>query len=686
MARKANEYNVARDADLEASGLNDPKVLKKLRFGDVLNPTATADRIGIDSKRHRLVAYEIPYFDLDGAPTPYSRWKIISLGSDPAPLKYYQDDGTIPRIYFPPLVNWKAIADDVGQRIYITEGEKKSACACLHELPCLGLAGVWNWRSKKWNLDMIPDFDRIRWPGREVEICFDADMATNEHVARAVYEITAKLVGLGARVYVRQLANVGGKKGLDDFLVANGRDTYLELPCSQADTSRLLWEMNDDLVYVESEKLWYSTRTRIPYGKLEHLRNAYLETLPSAGRGSPRPAVVAWAHWPLRRSVSRITYEPERPVIFDCMFNAWRPSGVEAKRGDIKSFARVVTGFGTAEFQRHFWQWLAYPLQHPGAKINWAVVLWSVAHGTGKSFVGDVMREVYGDDASRDGSGNAITIGVDDLYGSDYTWLRYKQFVVAEEVTRGVDRRTGDKLKHLITGSVVRVNEKFVPRFSIPNRANILFCSNHSDALHIEEADRRYAVAEVHNDPLDAKLWSDAGRWRESGGAAALKWHLLHEVDCSEFDPKAHAPDTDDKRAMVYAGKTEIERWAADLMTDPDATFGDVAKAFRGRDVFTVEQLFHFVPEKLQSTTNTTALGKALTRMGAVRPTVGGGVIKVLEGTRRRSQRVVAIRNLDKWRERRDEEQAWKRNFEQHNPALTVIDGGKTARSGGGEQ
>ncbi|MDE1715805.1 DUF5906 domain-containing protein [Chromobacterium amazonense] len=132
--------------------------------------------------------------------------------------------------------------------------------------------------------------------------------------------------------------------------------------------------------------------------------------------------------------------------------------------------------------------WLAYPLQHVGTKMDTAVLMHGSVHGTGKSmFFEVVMKRLYG----RYG----ITLGQDQLE-SQYTGSRSaKLFLLFEEVISSKQRysQTG-KLKHMITGVTQVIEKKFMNAWEESNHANCVFLSNAIQPLHIEAYDRRFQV------------------------------------------------------------------------------------------------------------------------------------------------------------------------------------------------
>lgn len=95
--------------------------------------------------------YVIPYYDASGDPAPFYRVKILTPSYENG-IKYKQPRKTANHIYFPPqfrpaLIGW--LKENPSLRIvFITEGEKKAACACKYGFPAVALGGVDSWRSK----------------------------------------------------------------------------------------------------------------------------------------------------------------------------------------------------------------------------------------------------------------------------------------------------------------------------------------------------------------------------------------------------------------------------------------------------------------------------------------------------------------------------------------------------------
>jgi uncharacterized protein (DUF927 family) len=160
--------------------------------------------------------------------------------------KYLSAPGDRNRLYFAPTATAEMLAA-AGVRAVIVEGEKKALGLQSffdergERAVVIGLQGVWNWRGtvgKETNGNgrrvslkgVIPDFDRIEWQGREVEIAFDADASEKEDVKAARRELQKELARRGAKVRLLDMPDLAetGCKGIDDLLGAKGPEFVAE--------------------------------------------------------------------------------------------------------------------------------------------------------------------------------------------------------------------------------------------------------------------------------------------------------------------------------------------------------------------------------------------------------------------------------------------------------------------------
>lgn len=682
MARKGSWTVLGREK-LESSGLNE-QVAEKLGMYEVVSAKMLED--SFDARP----AIVMPYLGLDKKPmSAHPRWpnfyRIRYLTKEErAPsfgdvtdkkvkeIRYVQPPGSAVCAYFPATMDWATIAADPGYEVIITEGELKAAAACEMEFPTIGLGGVWSFRTVREGHFFLPELEAFQWVRRTVYICFDSDYAENPNICRAIMALCDELGERGALVKVLLLPDLSeeGKTGLDDYFLENGPDEFKELlmAADGIGIHKGLWRMNSEVVYVENPGLIVVEETgqKISVDNFKgHSRWATANTVETeiGAKGDliykKVPAAPVWIRWPMRRSVSALTYAPGQPKITDDgEYNQWTGWGVVPKKGDVTPWLKLTEFiFGDMEkgILDYFYDWCAYPVQNPGVKMFVACVIHGIVQGTGKTLIGYTLGEMYGAD-------NWKEITDEDL--EETFWAENKQFILGDEVSGKDNRAYANKLKRLITGSHVNINIKFVPQFTLPNRMNFIFTSQHGDSFFLEDRDRRYLVAEVTDDPLDDEFYADYKRWLwQEGGAAHLMQWLLDRKISKKFNPFAHAPKTAAKDRMIQAVKGDVATWVHTLMQYPDQTLR-VGQMKHTRDLFTsAELLALYANEFPNHKVSTNGMARSLAASGAIQ--VDGGA--PLRGADGKMARYFAVRNIAHWKKMKD------RKLMEKNIAMTMV-------------
>ena len=196
-----------------------------------------------------------------------------------------------------------------------------------------------------------------------------------------------------------------------------------------------------------------------------------------------------------------------------------------------------------AEVYRWVLQWMAYPLQHPGAKMSSAIIMHG-PQGTGKSTVFQALSKIYGDYATV-----LNQRGLEDKFNAD--WSDSKLFILAEEVvTRAEMWHIKNELKELVTGEWIRINPKNIGAYRQRNQLNICYLSNDNQPLPIENDDRRHLV--IYTPPQLSEEYYDRVHLEiERGGIEAFYHYLLYQVDCSGFHSKKRPPMTTAKQSLI---------------------------------------------------------------------------------------------------------------------------------------
>ena len=561
--------------------------------------------------------------------------------------KYHQNPNTGVEAYFPPIVDWASVNDNPDIPVIITEGEAKAAKGCKEGFHVIGLGGVNSYGAVNDGYLICRTLREFNFKGRRVTIIYDSDVAAKEEVVRALNDLAAKLTThCSALPYVCFLPQVGeGKTGLDDFLIAKGADALRELLATASPLGSIesLVGLNKQYAIIkdtasiwsfEGEKLMSrnnfvtvieSTKTAVRYvvgpgGKVQH------EVVSAAEE---------WLKWPMRTELGRIVYEPGKDRIIEGNLNVWPGWGCEAKAGDHTLFLRLLDYmFGDyVEDKRWFLQWLAYPLQHPGTKMFTAAVLYSVEHGTGKSFLGQIIGKIYGR--------NFAEIRSTDLHKNFNEWAENKQFILGDEITSSDKRKESDELKRLITESELRVNKKYVEEYVIRDCINYLFTTNHPDAFFLEDKDRRFFIHEITQPPMPNSFYAELHEATHNGElSSAVHHYLLHEVDTSDFNPRAKARDTLSKSMMFEQSLGDLASWVRALLRDPDSKL----RNHPGRDLFTVKELLMLYDPSGMTRATCNGMSREIARTG-LRALLRGARVETPTGT----DRIYAVRNNHRW-------------------------------------
>lgn len=210
-------------------------------------------------------------------------------------------------------------------------------------------------------------------------------------------------------------------------------------------------------------------------------------------------------------------------------------------------------------------KWLAYPLQHPGAKMQSAIVVHG-PQGTGKSRFFEAYAKIFGEYARVLGQE-----ALEDKFNSD--WAEKKLFILADEVLARSDMfHIKNRLKGFITGDTIRVNPKNIAAHTERNCMNIVFLSNERMPLVIEKDDRRHLV--LWSPPkLDEGFYEAVNAEIADGGVEALYDYLLR-LDLSGFFPWSKPPMTKAKRDLLMQSASSeerfVEEWLALEVDGPD--------------------------------------------------------------------------------------------------------------------
>ncbi len=646
----------------------------------LLDPTAVAKLLpGLEKKVAGRGGFVLPYFARDwkrrtdlvrvrllGEPVGWARYAGASLP------KYLQPLDSPVGAYFPPVGDWTKLLEDRTRRLVITEGELKAITASWVGIPTIGLGGVWSYGRKAID-GLLPELAGVDWEDRRVEIVYDTDIRSKPGVRGAFLALAEKLTAMGAQVIEVGLVDVPGraKTGLDDFLVYHRKsaaEAFERLPREAFDKALKLWEMNERVAYIETPGLIVELATgetmavrafkEHRYAPFKHVKEVlrYREWIPTEVATAPE-----WVSWANRRSHRRLVYAPGRPPITRRNeYNLWAGWGedgqLEPARGDVRLWRSYFDYlFAGLDADERGWveKWLAWPIQRPErAKTQAALFVWSPIQGAGKSFLGKVMKRLYG--------AAYAEIGPEKLDSAFTSWARNKMFVMIDEA-RGSDRRADSNLiKRMVSQDTVEINIKYLPEYELDDTMNFYVTSNYSDAIELDPGDRRFFVHQFTGAKRPPEFFDQVEAWLDhEGGTAALLYHLL-TIDLDGFQPYAAPPTTTAKLISTVNTKSALEMWSFEIREDAEAWLSSSEMA---GDLYDAATLLLHLPEEVRGRASVAGVGRALTNAGfeqrSVRTNFG-------------VKRLYAVRNPDRWAKSSSSE--WRKHYE---AKISVIGTGK---------
>ncbi len=220
----------------------------------------------------------------------------------------------------------------------------------------------------------------------------------------------------------------------------------------------------------------------------------------------------------------------------------------------------------------HIIRWLAQRAQHPGVKINHALVLGG-KHGIGKDTILEPAKYAVG-------AWNFVEVSPSAMLGRFNGFVKSVILRISEARDLGEFDRFAfyDHTKTLIAAppDVLRCDEKHLREHSVLNVCGVIITTNHkSDGIYLPADDRRHFVAwsECDKDDFTPDYWQRLWSWYVSGGTANVVAYL-RALDLSKFDCKAPPPKTEAFWHIVNAARTSEEVELVDVLDslgDPNA-------------------------------------------------------------------------------------------------------------------
>jgi Family of unknown function (DUF5906) len=290
--------------------------------------------------------------------------------------------------------------------------------------------------------------------------------------------------------------------------------------------------------------------------------------------GKTRPA--AWLAQ--NRPVEQMTWMPGEPVIIHDRliveggwiprpgaraFNLYKPPTLELGEADeAGQWCDLVRKIWPDEAE-HLFDYFAHRVQHPGDKINHALLLGG-SPGIGKDTVLAALFQAVGPwnvqsisppafKKDFNGYARAIVLVVNEVRDSEYDRYQFYEHM---------------KIYAAAPPDVLRVNEKYMGEYYVPNLCAPIITTNHkTNGIYLPAEDRRHFVAWSYLSETDfaATYWPGFWRWYGAGGFGHVAAWLARR-DLSAFNAKAPPPKTAAFWNIVNYGRAPEDAELADAL------------------------------------------------------------------------------------------------------------------------
>lgn len=265
----------------------------------------------------------------------------------------------------------------------------------------------------------------------------------------------------------------------DDFVYANDEELYSSM--------KEHYETNFNLAFIQSTASYaYKNGNNIMFFK----KNDMSQILYPIKVGKKR-FFDLWCDDASRRSYASIGMYPHDVVCPPTILNLWNGFAVERMPDcEYCDFSVILQHImilcnhdgPTYEFMM---DWIANMFQYPSQQSPMPVI-YSESGGTGKSSLIRILSAMVGDDKSL-----PVSDVKRDLFGSFNGHLQNIFLLNIDEPNPKDAHQYHEQLKTLIDGSILKIDNKGMTSFSMPNTLHIIGTTNNVNAFKIKDEDRR---------------------------------------------------------------------------------------------------------------------------------------------------------------------------------------------------
>ena len=303
------------------------------------------------------------------------------------------------------------------------------------------------------------------------------------------------------------------------------------------------YKITDDAVsfaVVETDQVKIMTKRNL-LDLYEHANVWYLDD--KGGRKSAN-VVKEWLKWANMNKANGVTFYPNfrnpKLLVDDRKLNVFRgglhkydPTVVP----DVSKFQpwldhiHEVWCSGSDQLYDFTIGRLAMMIQKPAFRCPVNIVIRG-EQGSGKSMIGDFIgTKVFGSKFYCYYS--SMTSFLDNFNSEQEQAL----LIVLDEINSGGEAfKKSDALKSITSRTMKTINKKYGARYTVPDYSNMVFMTNNSSILRIEQGDRRYFMLNSSSDRLGDDEYFNQLAAADNLDAGYALFHFLMDYDLSSFN------------------------------------------------------------------------------------------------------------------------------------------------------
>ncbi|MFT7376170.1 MAG: hypothetical protein ACI9EP_001751 [Oceanospirillaceae bacterium] len=303
-----------------------------------------------------------------------------------------------------------------------------------------------------------------------------------------------------------------------------------------------------------------------------------------------------WLECTARKSFRDTVYIPKQTKTIEVngtsLWNIYTPSNLKPADklnvDKVQPFLMHMEYFFPVKSDRElFLNWFAFSVVKQEIRIPWAPLIISQP-GAGKGLIYEVLRTLLG-------SHNTVMIQPDRFESQFNSFMSCNTMVCVDEMKTSKKFGISEKLKSYISERNMEINTKNVAEGSQDIYCNFIFFTNHHNAAHIEEGDRRFWVHQV--DGLQSPVYyKEMWNWARTteNMSHLLSWCLAR--DLSKFNHAEPPPTSEAKTDMIYASRGDLESLVKDALEARDGPFA--------ADVLSYQVVSNYITAQLQTPIN----------------------------------------------------------------------------------